>query len=64
MKASILMRTAVCGTACLPALAGLGSLPAHVHAAETAVPVFSQESGFYTGTFDLTLTAPEGCTVY
>ena len=64
MKASILMRTAVCGAACLPALAGLGSLPAHVQAAETAVPVFSQESGFYTGTFDLTLTAPEGCTIY
>ena len=27
-------------------------------------PGFSQESGFYADTFQLTLTAPQGCTVY
>ncbi len=27
-------------------------------------PIFSQESGFYAGSFELTIAAPEDCTVY
>ena len=38
--------------------------PAQQAAVTVKAPEFSKESGFYNDGFELTLTAPEGCTVY